>query len=147
MNTPRVIAAVLWLLGIAEGVRQGLSLPNQAPVQGAFGTFGVMALLLPIIFFSSAPFWMKGHPFDLKPARVWINKKYGDNTYENYTRAIKPLALFAAVAASIGLVGLVASISSSAAPGAYVLFGFFLSCSIGFTVFRLLLRRQGNTIE
>ena len=147
MNTPRIIAALLWLLGIADGVRQGMALPSQAPVEAAFGTFGVMALLLPVIFFTAAPFWMKGHPFDFKPAREWVNKKYGQNTYESYTRAIKPLALFAAVSASIGLVGLVASVSSSAAPGAYVIVAFFLSCAVGVALFRLLLRRQGNTIE
>ena len=147
MNTPRIIAAILWLLGIADGVRQGMELPSQAPVEAAFGTLGVVALLLPVTFFTVAPFWMKGHPFDFKPAREWVNKKYGEKTYESYTRAIKPLALFAAVAASIGLVGLATSISSSAAPGAYIIVAFFLSCAVGFALFRLLLRRQGNTIE
>ena len=147
MTKPRFIALVLWLLAIADGVRQGLILPSQSPANEAFSSFGVVMLLLPIIFFTVAPLWMKGHPFDLAVARVWVNGKYGESTYESYTQAIKPLALFAAVAATIGFVALVASVQHNAAPGAYATAGFFISSAAGFLSCRYILRRRGNTIE
>jgi hypothetical protein len=147
MNKPRIAAVVLWILGIFDWVRQGIALPTQAPAEQAFGTFGVMALIFPVVFFTTAPLWIKGHPFDFKPARDWVNRKFGDGTYESYIRAIQPLALFAASAACIGLVGLIASMAGGASPGAYIIAGFFISSAVGFATCRRMLRKQGSTIE
>lgn len=149
MNRPQLVAAALWLFLLADGVRQGLTLADEPLYRGfQFNGFGLVAVLLPVVFFTIAPLWMKGHPFDAKPVREWVNTKYGLETYESYTRAIRPLALFAAVGFVIGATAIAsAALKTGATQSAFVLGGFFISSGIGFMACRTILRKQGNTIE
>lgn len=149
MKRPHLVAVALWLFLLADGVRQGLALADEPLYRGLqFNGFGLVAVLLPVVFFTVAPFWMKGHPFDAKPVREWVNAKYGPETYESYTRVIRPLALFAAVGFVIGATAIAsATVKGSAPQSAFVLGGFFVSAGIGFMACRAILRKQGNTIE
>jgi hypothetical protein len=149
MNRPQIVAAALWLLSVADGVRQGLSMADDPSYRSfQLNGFGISAILLPVVFFTVAPFWMKGHPFDAKLIREWVNAKYGSETYESYTRAIRPLAMFAVVGFVIGVTAITsAALNGSASQSALVLGGFFISAGIGFMACRAILRSQGNTIE
>ena len=148
MNRPRLISAGLWLVLCIDAVRQGYTLTEASGVTNVtFSGMGWLIIALPVVFFSVAPLWMKGHPFDAKPVRQWINRKYGPETYESYTRAIRPMALFAVVALIIGTTCLVNSIRVGATEASYVNAGFFLSAGVGFLVCRAIIRRQGNAIE
>lgn len=149
MKRPKLVATALWLLLLADGVRQGLTLADEPLGPGLqFDSFGLVVVLLPVVFFTVAPFWIKGHPFDAKPVREWVNTKCGPQTYESYTRAIRPLALFAAVGLVIGTTAMAsAALKGGASQSAFVLGGFFVSAGIGFMVCRAMLRKQGNTIE
>jgi hypothetical protein len=149
MRRPQFVAAALWLFLLADALRQGLTLAHEPLYRGfEFDGFGLVAVLMPVVFFTVAPLWMKGHPFDAKPVREWVNAKYGLGTYESYTRAIRPLALFAAVGFVIGATAIASAVLRGNAPqSAFVLGGFFVSAGLGFMACRAILRKQGNTIE
>jgi hypothetical protein len=103
---------------------------------------------MPVVFFTVAPLWMKGHPFDATPVREWVNAKYGAETYESYTRAIRPLLLLAATSFVIGATAIANDVFiGGSAQSAFVLGGFFISSSVGFLACRTILHRQGNSIE
>jgi hypothetical protein len=149
MRRPQFVAAALWLFFLADGVRQGLAVAVE-PFFGSLGFdgLGLAAIALPAVFFTVAPLLLKGHPFDATLVRQWVNAKYGPETYESYTRAIRPLALFSAVGFVIGATALLSTVfGRSSGQGSFVLSGFFLSAGIGFMACRTILRRQGNTIE
>ena len=149
MKRPQLVAVALWLFLLADGVRQGLTLADEPLYYDfQFNGFGLVIVLLPVVFFTVAPLWMKGHPFDAKPVREWVNAKYGLETYESYTRAIQPLALFAVVGFVIGATAIASVALRGGAPqSTFVLGGFFISASVGFMACRAILRKQGNTIE
>jgi hypothetical protein len=149
MKRPQLVAAALWLSFLVDGVRQGITLADE-PLHRSwqFNGLGLVAVLLPMVFFTIAPLWMKGHPFDAKPVREWVNAKYGPETYESYTRTIRPLALIAMVGFVIGAALIASSvIKGDAVQSAFVMGGFFISSGIGLMVCRAILRKQGNTIE
>lgn len=145
MRTQNAVATLIWVLSTAQGIRQGMGLSLAGSTSEPFGAFGVLAALMPLLFFSSAPFWIRGHPFDV--GRTWVNEKFGAEVFESYTRAIRPLALLATVAAVIGLTSLVVALNSDYASGAYEMTVLYLSFAVGCTAYRAFLRRRGDTIE
>jgi hypothetical protein len=148
MRKHRVVSAVLWIVLCADAVRQGYTLTEASGVADVtFSGMGWLIITFPVVFFSLAPLWLKGHPFDAKPVREWVNRKYGPETYESYTRAIRPMALFAVVALIIGTTCLLNSIRVGATESSYINAGFFLSAGVGFLVCRTIIRRQGSAIE
>jgi hypothetical protein len=148
MKRPKLVAAVLWLLVLADAVRQGVMLDPLFRGPGLrFQGVGLFIAVMPVLFFSTAPLWMKGHPFDVKRLREYVNRRFGPEVYESYTRAIQPLALFGTAGLTLGATILTTAALSGWSEGAYVHAAFFVSSGFGFHVARVILRKQGISIE
>jgi hypothetical protein len=142
------LSLLLWTIVIADAIRQGLTLSTEPTVTGLrFDGTGILIVAMPVLFFSIAPLWMKGHPFDVKFVRKWVNDKFGRETYEDYTRTIRPLALLSTAGFVMGTSAIANAVRINADQSAFVLGGFFISTAVGFLVCRAILRYQGDTIE
>ena len=133
MIKPTLFARVLWVLLLANAMRQGLAFSTGEMAQAhAWGPRSWVQLAVPLLAFATSPFWMKGHPFDFVRVRYWINQR---------------LALVTAVAAVTGLVCAANGWRIGAPSGAYVVGGSFLSAALGFAICRVIVKRQGTVIE
>jgi hypothetical protein len=142
------VSLLLWTIIVTDAVRQGLTLTTEATISGLrFDGTGIFIVAVPILFFSIAPMWMKGHPFDVKLVREWVNRKFGSETYEDYTRTIRPLALLATAGFVMGTTAIANAVRVNADQSAFVLGGFFISTAVGFLACRSILRKQGDRIE
>lgn len=147
MKRQQLVSAVLWLLAITDAIYQGLMASCVTIPDVGFNAIGLLIIIMPLVFILVEPLWSRGHPFDAKLVREWVNRRFGPETYESYTRAIRPLLLLAAFLSSIGVTTIANALRTGADQSAYVLGGFFLSGSAGFLIRRAVLHEQGNTIE
>jgi hypothetical protein len=149
MNRRAIAIAVIWLVVLMDAVRQGYMLPSLPHLEAwrFDSSFGVLAILLPVVFFPSMAFWIKGYPFDVPPLRIWINRRFGDRSYENFLARLRLILLFAVAGLLIGTVGLIRAYLIGATQGAYVIGVFFISAAAGFLMLRLILARRGLSFE
>ena len=148
MDRRTAAVALIWIVILADAVRQGFMLPSLPHAElWRFNSFGVIAVLMPVVFFAAMAFWIKGYPFDVPRLRAWVNQRFGDRAYESFLAKLRLLLLFFIAGLLIGLVGLVRAYHLGAAQGAFVIGAFFLSVAAGFLVLRLVLAKRGLSLE
>ena len=148
MDRRTPIVVLVWVLVLADAVRQGFMLPALRHTNSwRFDAFGIFAVSMPLGFFTAMAFGIKGYPFDVPPLRAWINRKFGDRSYEGFFAKLRLILLFSIAGLVIGVIGLVRAIELGAAEGAFVTGSFFVSGGIGFFVLRTVLAKRGLSFE
>ena len=146
--SPRVIAAVLWLLALALALLLGVSLSQQETTGlFEFNGKGVVTLLLPALLFGSAPLWLQGHPLDFRQYSKHVDAKHGPGTYAAYVKAVRPLVLMSCAGLITGLICVFSAYRAGAGPSAYASGFLFLSAALGFVLCLAGLRKQGHRLE
>ena len=148
MDRRAAVVGLIWVLVLADSVWQGLTLPDLPHTNvWRFDSIGVLAVLMPVAFFSAMAFWIKGYPFDAPTLRTWVNRRFGDRSYETFLSKLRLLLLFSIASFVIGIVGLARASYLGAAEGAFVSGAFFVSSAIGFFVVRVVLAKRGLSFE
>lgn len=92
MSQSAIVALVIWVVALAGAIVEGLNPVEQRPAElMAYERIGIVLVVMPVVFFSAMSFWIRGYPFDIPAVRNWVNRRYGDSTYENFMRQLKPL--------------------------------------------------------
>lgn len=148
MDRRTPIVVVVWVLVLADAVRQGFMLPALRHTSAwRFDAFGIFAVIMPLGLFTVVAFGVRGYPFDVPPLRAWINRKFGDGSYEGFCAKLRLTLLFSIGGLVIGIIGLVRAIELGAAEGAFASASFFISGGIGFFVLRTVLAKRGLSFE
>ena len=149
MKAQHLTALIVWLVVIGGVLWQVLLAPPD-DLLNAFRLNGFTicaATCLPLLIVPTAIYFQSQHPFESERLRERINGRFGEGTFESYTRMIRPLLLLGAGSSLMGIGFIARALLGQAQKGAFVAGAFFLSFGLGTLAARIILRHKGNTIE
>jgi hypothetical protein len=127
-----MLIAAIWVLVIWGAIAGASSpLPSEFPRQMTRAAM-VTILVMPVLFFGVMSFWMPHSPFYHSTIARLVDARFGENAFSTFLVRLKPLLAFAVALAIQGARGLWTAKTGGESPGAYTIYGFFLSGSIGF---------------
>ena len=150
MAVPRqnTIIASIWLLTLADAVRQGIYFPGvmaegierSVPVHTFVWEIVVFGLLGPPFLILMRSLLVKYVP-KLRRRRGglltrWMDRRWGAGSVELFVQNLRPMALMALTGVVLGLVALLSCLYFEASPVAFSFASFFLSSGIGFWIAR-----------
>jgi hypothetical protein len=134
------VIRMLWcfaLVSAVVGAQSPPPFPSQiSPVMAA------TVILMPILFFGAAAFWMAHSPFYHPRLAQLIDRRFGDGALASFLVRLRPLLLFGAAAAVQGLLGIVQIARAASSADAYLPSAFFISGGLGFALAHFVLYRR-----
>ncbi|OGA51707.1 MAG: hypothetical protein A3F74_06670 [Betaproteobacteria bacterium RIFCSPLOWO2_12_FULL_62_58] len=102
------IIAAIWVLAIWTSIYGAMHLPaSEAPFSGDMPPLTIATIiLLPVLVFGVASFWMRHSPFYHPKLAQAINARLGSNAFESFLVRLRPMLIFAFGAVLQSLVGL-----------------------------------------
>ena len=144
MNRSTTLVTLIWILVLASSFF-GAS-ETMAPVPEEFSPGATLVILaMPILLFGAMPFWARHSPFFHPVVARYVDARFGEGVLASFLVRLKPLLLFAVSAAIQGGLGLSYAARANSPSGAYVLWGFFISGAVGFTLAHILLYSRRAT--
>jgi hypothetical protein len=146
------VVAAVWLLAVADAVRQGVQLPQSdlVTLAGATGQLPSLTVVLGLIgptlllFLNLA----MSHAFPgLSPLSMvkglsrWVDSRWGEGSLAEFLLALRPVLLVAVALCTMGTIGLLSARSATTAPFASQVASFALASGIGFAVARVVAKR------
>src|SRR5262249_29001129 len=134
-----LLIAVLWALAMWAAIG-GASSPIHSDFPREMTTATtVTILLMPVLFFGVMSFWMPHSPFYNQTIARAVDARFGESAFSTFLVRLKPLLMFAVAAGIQGVLGLWQATRSGQGSGAYTIYGFFISGSIGFALVHAIL--------
>ena len=146
------VVVVVWLLAIADAVRQGIQLPKSDIVTLA-GETGLLpnytivlglvgpTLLVAVNMALSHAFPMLSPLSSGKAFSRWIDTRWGEGSLAAFVRALHPMLLVAVALCIMGAVGLLSAKAAAGGPFASQLASFALAAGVGFGIARAIAKR------
>ena len=141
MSRSKVVAILIWFLVLAATL-----LPPPRPPHPSLPALPKLLLLFPVVFFTVASFF-GGYPFSGGRFRTWLDKTWGEGTYIEFIRDLKPMLLWGVVALAGAAACSLHTCREGAPIDAYWACGFSLSVGVGFLLARLVLAKRGLLME
>jgi hypothetical protein len=139
MKAGHTAAIVIWLVVLVLAIFGGSNRPNTQ--------FPAVVAILPLVFFTAAAFFMKSYPFDVVPLRVWIDGRFGNGSYAEFIRQLKPMLLFSVSAVVVAAGGFLRALQFTSPREAFWAQSFMFSGGIAFLLMRAILARRGLSME
>ena len=140
------IVVGIWVVTLADAVRQGIFLPtdfSQALPRFTFNWAMIFfGLLAPPLLIVAQGLFRKVFP-KLGGARVglltrWVDHRWGQMSTHQFLHNLRPMALMCLGCLVLGAVGLMSCIYFGASPFGFAIASFFLSAGAGFGAARVL---------
>jgi len=127
-----IAIALVWGLFLFDAFRQGREIPSSPLVQQIqLDWFGLMALVLPFLFFLIAAFFQRHKQFTYPVITKTVDATFGSGAFARFISRFRPVTLFMLGCVTAGVTGLVSTHLTTQATGAYIVAGFFASGRLG----------------
>ena len=141
--TSRNVIVALWVLSLADSARTAVTERPEEFTKGMPPWFGLVGVLLPLVFFPLASTWGKSSPLLHPGLSRWIDARAGEGATADFLRRWRPLLMLGVVAAVHALVLGTRLLRAGTATHEWWLVGFMCSCAAAVTLSHVILKRRG----
>ena len=132
MKPSALAIPAIWLLFLADAVRQGTALPVTAATFPSFSEAMAFALLIfPFLFFLVAAFIQRKRSFQIPLLTKLVDRRLGEGALSRFFARLRPTALFMVACMVLGFTGLLSTYFTTKSQTAFLLSGFFVSAGLG----------------
>ncbi len=147
MKISKLIVVVLWLWIVVSSVAQGFDLPTSELARQLSSnlSIGYWMIALPVVIVIGS-LYCRQLPGGATLGKL-VDGRYGRGTYLSFLKQLKLELLFSSMAFSIGVIGLLRSLSLGGPRGGFIISSFFLSGGVAFLVAYFVMRRRALYTE
>lgn len=138
MKISNFLIVIIWLFFLRDAYLQGRNIPTTTLLENAPTETVILILTLPFLFFLTAGFFQRKSLIEIPMLTKYIDKKYGNGTFQAFVSKLRPITLFTLGCLLLGITGLVSTYLSTKNPSGYLVGGFFISGGIGLLIAFLL---------
>lgn len=142
-RTSSLVIVALWVLSLADSARTAVTERPEEFTKGMPPWFGLVGVLLPLVFFPLASTWGKSSPLLHPGLSRWIDSRAGKGATADFLRRWQPLLMFGAAGAVHSLVLGVRLAAAGTATHEWWAVGFICSLAASFTLSHVILKRRG----